>query len=222
MFQRGDVFDRVVVERTAFVDLVEGLSAAEWSASSLCEGWNVAVVAGHVLCPTDVGLRELATGLVRSRFSLQRFLDAAARHRGERGQADLIAALRDAVTDRRHPPGTTYAGLAVDCAVHSFDVAIPTGRKVDIGGDRLRWLLEQASRLRGPFGVKSRIAGLRLEATDVGWSHGTLPEGAAGDRRVRDVMVSGPGDALLLAMLGRRVWLDRLAGHGVEIVGARA
>ncbi|MEQ8717407.1 MAG: maleylpyruvate isomerase family mycothiol-dependent enzyme [Acidimicrobiales bacterium] len=216
------MFDRLVVERTAFVDLVEGLSAADWSSATLCDGWSVAVVAGHVLCPTDVGYRELASGLVRARFSLERFLDAAARRRGGRGQAELVAALHASVTSRTHPPGTSYAGLAVDCAVHSLDVAIPTGRDVTFESERLRWLLERASRLKGPFGVRSRIAGLRLEATDVGWSYGTLPEGGAGDRSVRDVMVSGPGDALLLAMLGRTVRLDRLAGHGVEILGARA
>lgn len=111
---------------------------------------------------------------------------------------------------------------AVDVAVHSLDVAIPTGRTVRFEPDRMRWLLDTASRIGRPLGVRMRIAGLWLEAVDVGWTHGTLPEGTARDRRVRDVTVSGPGPALLLAMVARVIWLDRLAGHGVEVLGARA
>ena len=60
-----------------------------------------------------------------------------------------------------------------------------------------------------PLGTKKRIAGLRLVATDVDWSHGTGTE------------VSGPGLSLLLAMTGRNGGLDQLTGDGVTTLRTR-
>ena len=49
----------------------------------------------------------------------------------------------------------------------------------------------------------------RLVATDVGWSAGSGPE------------VRGPGEALLLAIAGRRGVVDELAGEGQPVLAAR-
>ena len=59
------------------------------------------------------------------------------------------------------------------------------------------------------FGTKKTVAGLRLEATDVGWSHGDGP------------VVAGPGEALILAAAGRPVALADLDGDGVGELAAR-
>ena len=53
------------------------------------------------------------------------------------------------------------------------------------------------------------MAGLKLTAADVGWSHGAGPE------------VSGPGLALLLAMAGRPSGLAELAGDGLGQLRSR-
>ena len=52
------------------------------------------------------------------------------------------------------------------------------------------------------FGAKKRIAGLKLTATDMDWSHGNGPE------------VTGPAEALVMMMAGRLVALDDLSGEG--------
>lgn len=52
------------------------------------------------------------------------------------------------------------------------------------------------------FGAKKRIAGLKLTATDMDWSHGNGPE------------VKGPAEALVMMMAGRLVALDDLSGEG--------
>jgi hypothetical protein len=62
----------------------------------------------------------------------------------------------------------------------------------------------------GMVRAKKRAKGLAFEATDVEWRHG---EGAA---------VRGPGEAILMAVCGRRASLDELEGPGVEILAARA
>jgi hypothetical protein len=52
------------------------------------------------------------------------------------------------------------------------------------------------------FGTRKRIAGLKLTATDMKWSHGNGPE------------VTGPAEALVMTMAGRLIALDDLSGEG--------
>ena len=53
------------------------------------------------------------------------------------------------------------------------------------------------------------MKGLRFVATDIGWKHGDGPE------------VQGTGEALVLAVAGRRVVLGELRGDGVAILSGR-
>jgi hypothetical protein len=64
-------------------------------------------------------------------------------------------------------------------------------------------------RVKAVLGNKKRIAGLTLRATDIPWSFGSGPE------------VSGPGEALLMAMCGRKVALADLTGDGVAVLRGR-
>lgn len=57
--------------------------------------------------------------------------------------------------------------------------------------------------------AKTRVAGLRLRATDTAWTSGDGPE------------VRAPLIAILLAITGRTVALDDLAGDGVAILRQR-
>lgn len=59
------------------------------------------------------------------------------------------------------------------------------------------------------WGISERAEGLRLEAENVGWSHGSGPE------------VRGPYDALLLALGGRQAGLGLLSGDGVDVLAPR-
>jgi hypothetical protein len=59
------------------------------------------------------------------------------------------------------------------------------------------------------LGAGRRIRGLRLQATDVDWQHGSGPE------------VKGTGEALLMAMTGRQVALKELTGPGQATMAQR-
>lgn len=59
------------------------------------------------------------------------------------------------------------------------------------------------------IGAGRRIRGLRLRATDLEWTHGDGPE------------VTGPGEALLMAMSGRPAALADLDGPGHATLAAR-
>jgi hypothetical protein len=56
---------------------------------------------------------------------------------------------------------------------------------------------------------KGRLGGLRWEASDIDWAHGTGPT------------VSGRAEALLLAITGRRGALGHLSGDGVSTLRGR-
>jgi hypothetical protein len=59
------------------------------------------------------------------------------------------------------------------------------------------------------LGAGRRIRGLRLQATDVDWQRGSGPE------------VKGTGEALLMAMTGRREALKELVGPGLATLAER-
>ena len=60
------------------------------------------------------------------------------------------------------------------------------------------------------FGAKKRIAGFKLMATDMDWSHGYGPE------------VTGPAEALVMMMAGRLAALDDLSGEGKAALATKA
>jgi hypothetical protein len=59
------------------------------------------------------------------------------------------------------------------------------------------------------LGAGRRVKGLRLRATDVAWQHGDGPE------------VVGTGEALLMAMTGRRTATNDLTGPGLATLAHR-
>ncbi|HXO80376.1 MAG TPA: DinB family protein, partial [Mycobacterium sp.] len=59
------------------------------------------------------------------------------------------------------------------------------------------------------LGAGRRIKGLRLVATDVAWRHGDGPE------------VHGTGEALLMAMTGRKEAASELTGPGQPTIANR-
>jgi uncharacterized protein (TIGR03083 family) len=97
----------------------------------------------------------------------------------------------------------------VDHLIHHQDLRRPLGRPRAVPEDRLVAALEVVPGLGGFVGAKKRVAGLRLAADDVDWSHGDGPE------------VSGPGEAILLVSSGRPVALSELHGEGVEALRGR-
>jgi len=88
-----------------------------------------------------------------------------------------------------------------DGMIHQQDIRRSIGLPRTIDPERLRTALNFARfapTIRGAW----RARGVRLVASDLDWSHGRGPE------------VRGPGEALLMAMAGRRAALDDVDGPG--------
>ena len=93
--------------------------------------------------------------------------------------------------------------------MHSFDISHPLGIKRAVPAEVLVAVLDFYKNAQLLIGAKKRIAGLRVNATDVEWQHGDGPE------------VTGPAGSLLLAMSGRRPALEDLSGPGVAQLSER-
>jgi uncharacterized protein (TIGR03083 family) len=186
------------------------LAPEDWERPSLCEGWRVRDVVGHILDGNELRLWTLPFRLARYGFSSDRSGKAHSIARAEgRDPAALLADFdhRDAWA------GTCKVFPArlvlLDRLVHHQDIRRALDRPREVPEDRLLAVLDATPRLGSVFGARGRTKGLRFEADDVPWSWGSGP------------VVTGPGEALLLAMLGRSHALGDLRGDGLAAFDAR-
>jgi uncharacterized protein (TIGR03083 family) len=111
-----------------------------------------------------------------------------------------------------HPQGLTsgFGGMIalVDGTIHHQDIRRALGYPRTVPTDRLERILPLVPG-NPRLGAGRRIKGLRLQATDISWQHGDGPE------------VHGTGEALMMAMTGRRDSIDELAGPGQPILAER-
>lgn len=197
-------------ENADFSALLHDLSPQEWERPSLCEGWRVRDVVGHILYGNELKLWTLPWKLARFGFSSDRSGKHYSIERAAgRTPSQLLADFDDrdpwAGTCKVFPPRLTL----LDRLVHHQDVRRPLDRPRTTPEERLVAVLDEAPTLGSVFGAKKRTKGLRFEATDIGWQWGDGP------------VVSGPGEALLLSMLGRGAALDDLAGDGLATFRSR-
>ncbi|WP_088317846.1 maleylpyruvate isomerase family mycothiol-dependent enzyme [Kineosporia sp. R_H_3] len=206
----ADVWDLIAVERLRAADLVGSLDDDQLAVQSLCGAWRVRDVAGHLTMPFSVGVPALLVGAVRS-GGLDRFSEKVSRELGGRGAQELAATLRRHARTRFQPPGTGPWAPLTDLVVHVRDIARPLGLPVSASDDAWRGALAflVSGRARLGFVPRGRLRGLRLAVPGLGWSHGDGPE------------VSGPAEAVALAVAGRAVALDDLTGEGVPLLRQR-
>jgi len=197
-------------ERRALADLLEGLSPQQWARPSLCAGWDVRTVVGHLVGALDPALLPLLVALVRCGGRLHRANDALAREAALHPPAELVRALRERAEERSSPPVTGPRAPLADVLVHTADIARPLRLPHDPPTAHVRPALDLVTTGR-PLGfvARGRLRGLRLVATDAGWSWGTGAE------------VSGRGIDLLVAACGRPAALASLGGPGAAALADR-
>ncbi|MEY2426559.1 MAG: hypothetical protein QOI61_2131 [Actinomycetota bacterium] len=197
-------------ENAEFSTYLHSLPDADWDRPSLCDGWRVRDVVGHILYGNEMNLATLPFRLARYGFSSDRSGKAYSIARAEgKPIADLLRDFDNrnpwAGTCRIFPPKLTL----LDRLVHHQDIRRALEHERTIPADRLVATLDAAPELGSVFGAKRRTKGLRFAADDVEWSWGDGPE------------VTGSGEALLMAMLGRRHALADLDGPGLDALRHR-
>src|SRR5687767_10905516 len=182
---------------------LHSLDDDDWERPSLCDGWRVRDVVGHLLYGNEQNLLTLPLRLAKHGFSSDRSGKAYSIARAEgRTPAELVAAFdaRDpwAGTCRVFPPRL----VLLDRLVHHQDIRRALGHPREIPAERVVAVLDATPTLGSVFGAKRRTKGLRFEATDVDWSWGD------------GLSVRGTGEALFMTMLGRVQPLPELTGDG--------
>ena len=200
-----DIWETLAAERRATADLLADLTDDQWRTQSLCGAWTVKDVAVHLLPGTGTGVREFVWATIRNRGNLHRASEAlTAKYSAAMSTDEIVRSLRADAEVRFAPPGVGAAGPYTDVLVHRLDMAIPVGIELDRPVEPWRISLDfLVSRGRRGFVDRGRPEATYV-ATDLDWRWGDGPE------------VRGPAAALGLALCGRRAWLDRLSGPGVE------
>ena len=203
---------RTTAKRQVIARLFEQLDDDQLRTPSLCAGWTCRDVLGHLVMSLDL--------------TFVRFLLEVARDRGRVGvtssrlarayAARPVSALVQTLDERSHvalsPPGVGAQGPFADACIHMRDVAVPLGLAtsppVQDWVRVLDFLTTPRARAAG-FLPRGRLDGLRLSASDAGWSSG---DGAT---------VTGTSEALAMSVTGRTALLDDLAGDGVHTLRQR-
>ncbi len=193
-------------ERAELAEFLATLTPQQWATPSLCTKWTVKDVVAHVISYEELGTiglikRFLKGGIVRAnQVGVDEFASLSPQQ--------LLDFLRNHLT----PQGLTagFGGMIalVDGTIHHQDIRRTLGQPRAIPADRLTRILSLVPG-NPRLGAGRRIRRLRLRATDVDWDHGRGPE------------VTGPGEALLMAMTGRPAALADLAGPGQATLAAR-
>lgn len=180
---------------TATADLLSGLTPEQWDAPSMCTGWRVRDVAGHIVWRVGSSNRELISTAARAYLghfvNPNRAIDRVSRAAAEASPAELVERIRQIAADKAAGQGRHGIIELTEAVVHGYDIAHPLGLTLPVastasGAVALRRSLIAATE------IKAVIRGRTLVATDAGWSVGRGPE------------LPGTAEALVLFLFGRR------------------
>jgi uncharacterized protein (TIGR03083 family) len=188
-------------EREAFASLLDGLTPQQWNTPTLCELWTVREVAIHTVSYDELSTAGLVGRFLKGRLNTDRINAIGVADYSDRSPEQITVLIRSYAQPHGLTGGFGGKIALTDGMVHQQDIRRSIGLPRTIDPERLRTALNFARfapTIRGAW----RARGVRLVANDLDWSHGRGPE------------VRGPGEALLMAMAGRRAALDDLDGPG--------
>ena len=201
-----EYWDRVRTMRLRVADFLETLAPQEWDTPSLCEGWRVRDVAGHLSLVPTITTWEMVAAAPRAGFDPNRINTALARRYGSLDPAEIVRRIRDHAGERRTARALDVRNSLYDLIVHSQDMAVPLGREFTVPPELAGEGLRRVWSMGWPFRARKRLAGVTLRATDTEWTVGAGPE------------VSGPALPLLMLLTGRTATTEVLDGPGVNVV----
>ena len=195
-------------ERTDLLALLRDLTDEQWNAQSLCTKWRVRDVAAHIVSYDELSTMTTVGTFIRGGLRVSG-VNAVALHRYDDLEPPAII---DLLARNLRPSGLPKGfggGIALtDGTIHHQDIRRALNLPRTIPDHRLSPVLDFA--LGAPtLPAKKNVKGLALIATDIDWSTGTGQE------------VTGPGEALLMAIAGRPDALDELSGAGLTTLTQR-
>lgn len=196
--RRSEIHAAVTDERSALVADLAPIDAADWDKPSLCEGWTVRDVVGHMIRLDRVYRYSLPffAGIVRHGGRVNTYIREDARRYARGATPDeLVAAL--STTSYETAPFARWHPIAAvplsEIVIHGQDVREPLGLRREFEVERLIPVANLLKRRVGVLGRGGRPSGIRFEATDADWSWG------------RGEVMRAPLYAIVMRLAGRRV-----------------
>ena len=209
-FKDHDYQALIIEERRRLLELLESLDESKWDHETLCEGWRVREVVAHLISGgTRVPVSEMVPLMVRHRGDVDGFFAADAERRAVAEPQALLEAFRAMIESRVKPPVVPAALMWCDNVIHGLDIRWPLALPDPGPAERLTETATCLSAMTWPSRIGCRADGLRFMADDADWSMGDGPQ------------VSGPIDAIVLGIAGRKAAFERLRGPGVPLLAAR-
>ena len=205
---RLDVRFAVHRERLRLASMLDELAPDEWEHASLCPGWRVRDVVGHLVLGQESTVGSMVVEFGRARGDVHRVIRDTARRKGAERTTTLVGELRGAADSDHRLPFTSHLEPFVDILVHGQDIAIPLHRALPMPVNDAAVAAARVWQMRF-FGARKRMHGIQLVADDVAWS------------RSDGLLIEGPIEPILLALTGRSAGLNRLRGPGVEVLARR-
>lgn len=198
------VWAAVHAERAALVRDLAGVDEEAWSTPSLAQGWDVHDVLAHLVDVAQTSRLQFARRIITARFDLDADNEDGIRTQRRATPQQTLAVYASLTDATRTPPAPLVTRLIEEFA-HGEDIRRPLGLHRDYPAEWVQAALRYLVRTGTAWGGgRERAAGLRLEATDTGFVHGT-------GWRVR-----GTGIALLVALTGRPLPAGELTGPGAD------
>lgn len=189
-----EYFAQAAAHRRRIADLLDTLDADQLATPSLCEGWTVQEVAGHLTSGWNIGMPRFIWGVIKARGDFHAANIKFGKKLGARPAAEIAADLRKNADDTFTPPGIGSEAPLSDAWIHAQDMFVPLGIDYPVDLDDV---MPIADLMVDP--KSRRVRGNDLDekyswrATDTDWSH-------ANDGKPE---VTGPMAAIVLALYGR-------------------
>lgn len=198
----AETWQTVHAERRRLAADLSSVRADQWSAPSLCPGWDVHDVLAHLVDAARTTRLSFLRDLLGARLDFDRANENGISRHKDRDPRRTLAAFEAATHMTRTPPAALATRL-VEAIVHGEDIRRPLGITATYSESAIHQAL--AYQLRTPVsfgGGRERAVGLRLidRRTGEGQGQGEVVEGDAVD--------------LLLAVSGRHVDQERFTGRG--------
>ena len=165
-----EIWRRVDDQRIELAGLLEGLTAEQWTAQSLCDGWQVRDVAAHLTHSHMHPVRAIVEA-ARSGFRFDSMIQRLGRE-DPRSQSEIAIALRGMAGSRKRVPGTSVQQPLIELLVHGQDITVPLGIDWPMPLDAAREAAQKLSGMTFPLNGQRRLAGIRLVATDAEFAAG--------------------------------------------------
>lgn len=160
---------------------LDSLTASQWAAPSLCDGWSVKDTIAHLVWRVGTGSARLATDVVRASVAghhlnpMESFDDIARGIADSGGTDELRRELRAIAKDRAAGRGRVNIGELAEVVIHGYDALHPLQVTLPFAAETTHRVATMSA-LKAQRSTRALLRHRTLVALDAGWRIGSGSE----------------------------------------------